>query len=264
MRSPTRGGRGRFDKATVSSKRVVVGQREAVDAEVCECLRGPGPSAEVEDPPRRRLAARGDAALEIEDEEVGLPNEVDELRREERARGLRPQPLGDPAPEHRVAPERELHGSRRRSSSAGINTSIPRPRRQTRSPASARRSRLPVTIASARPAAAPAMTGACFGSSSSTSNSTLDGTVKAFKNLIHGSEWFVSRRTRNVETPFTSRLVTARVRERSSGSASRQSRASRGRGPTGLACVERRYRAAALRPLPALPPWPRSTRELAA
>src|SRR4029453_2021800 len=78
-------------------------------------------------------AARGDAALEIEDEEVGLPNEVDELRREERASGLRPQPLRDPAPEHRVAAERELHGSRRRSSSAGINTSIPRSRGQTRS-----------------------------------------------------------------------------------------------------------------------------------
>jgi hypothetical protein len=102
-------------------ERVVVGQRDAVDAEVCERLRGPRRSAEVEDPPRRRLAARGDAVLEVEDEEVGLPNEVDELRREERVRGLRLQPLGDSAPEHRVAPERELHDSRRRSSSARVN-----------------------------------------------------------------------------------------------------------------------------------------------
>jgi hypothetical protein len=55
------------------------------------------------------------AEMQVEDEEVGLPNAVDELRRKERVRWLRLQPLGDSPPEHRVSPERELHDSRRRS-----------------------------------------------------------------------------------------------------------------------------------------------------
>src|SRR6266540_6020976 len=65
-------------------ERVVVGERDAVDAEVRECLRRPGRRAEVEDSPRKRLAAGGDAAFEVEETEVGLGDGVDNLARKQR------------------------------------------------------------------------------------------------------------------------------------------------------------------------------------
>src|ERR671935_238578 len=65
---------------------VIVGKRHAVDAEVLEYLCRPRRRAEVEDTSRRRLAARGDAALEVEDEQVRLTQDLHHLRREERLR----------------------------------------------------------------------------------------------------------------------------------------------------------------------------------
>jgi len=64
-------------------ERVIVGKRDAVDAEVRQGLHRPGRSPKVEDPSRRRFTARGDAALQVEHDEVGLANDVDELRGEE-------------------------------------------------------------------------------------------------------------------------------------------------------------------------------------
>jgi hypothetical protein len=73
----------RVEKRVLSEiQGVIVGQGDAVDAEVGQCLRRPGRRAEVEDPARHRLAARGDAALEVEQAEVSLADEVDDLRRE--------------------------------------------------------------------------------------------------------------------------------------------------------------------------------------
>ena len=92
-------------------ERVIVGQRDAVDAEVDEDLRRPRRCAEVEDGTRHRLAARRDAAFEVEDGEVGTPDGLDDFRREQRLRTHRVQPLGHAPTEHRVAGERKLHGA---------------------------------------------------------------------------------------------------------------------------------------------------------
>ncbi len=90
-------------------ERVVVGERDAVDAEVDERLRRPGRRAEVEDPPRCRLATRRDAALEVQDEEISFVHGLDDLGRKQRLRRLALEALGHATAEHRVACERELH-----------------------------------------------------------------------------------------------------------------------------------------------------------
>ncbi len=87
---------------------VIVGQGDTVDAEVGQCLRRPRRRPEVEDLPRSRLTARGDAALQVEQAEVGLVNDVDEFRGKQRLRGLGLEPPSDAAPQHGVAGEGEL------------------------------------------------------------------------------------------------------------------------------------------------------------
>ena len=93
-------------------ERVVVRERYAVDAEVGERIDRGGRRAEVEHPPRRRRAALGDAALQVEDADVGLADRRHDLRSEERRRRCRREPLGDAAAQHRVARERELHAAK--------------------------------------------------------------------------------------------------------------------------------------------------------
>ncbi len=90
-------------------ERVVVGERHAVDAEVDERPRRPRRCSEVKDRSRRRSAAGGDAAFEVEDDEVRTADDLDELRREQRIRTDGLESLRDAATEHRVAGERELH-----------------------------------------------------------------------------------------------------------------------------------------------------------
>jgi hypothetical protein len=66
----------------------------------------------VEDTPGCRLPARGDAALEIDNAEVGLGDHLDELGGEQRLGRIALEPLRDATPKHRVAPERELHSAK--------------------------------------------------------------------------------------------------------------------------------------------------------
>ncbi len=105
-------------------ERVVVRKRDAVDSELSEDLRGPGRSAEVEDTPGPRLAPCRDAALEVEQEEIRLPDNIDELRGDERVMRVLSEPRGNAAPEHRVAGERELHPVMIRSAPA-VTTTLP-------------------------------------------------------------------------------------------------------------------------------------------
>ena len=58
---------------------------------------------------RRRGAALGDAALEVDDHEVGVAHRLDDLTCEEGFGAGQAQPLGDLPPEHGVTREREPH-----------------------------------------------------------------------------------------------------------------------------------------------------------
>ncbi len=90
-------------------ERVVVRKGDAVDAEVVEDGNGFRWSAEEERllGVRPRLATLGDAALEIEHEQVGLPGQAAHARADERLRASRPDRLRHLAAEHRVAGERK-------------------------------------------------------------------------------------------------------------------------------------------------------------
>ena len=87
---------------------VVVGQRHAVDAEACEHVHGGRRCTEEERLPgiRPALAARRDAALEVQHDQVGLPHGRDDLRGEQRCVRRRLERPADLAAEHRVAGER--------------------------------------------------------------------------------------------------------------------------------------------------------------
>jgi hypothetical protein len=113
---------------------VVVGKRHAIDAEVRERLDGDGRRPEVEDASRERFAALGDAALQVEDEEVGLARDGDELRRHRRLRRLRLEPLRDPPPKHRVACECQLHGAKPWRPTSGTKCAPISLRTRTRAP----------------------------------------------------------------------------------------------------------------------------------
>lgn len=93
-------------------ERVVVSERHAVDAQMTKDVDRVGRCAEEEllagSPPRS--PPRGDAALEIQDEEIGRARHLDDLRGEQRLRRCGLESLGDAAAQHRVAGQRELHG----------------------------------------------------------------------------------------------------------------------------------------------------------
>jgi len=81
-------------------QRVVVGQRDRVDAELGQALRSHRRSAEEERLARvgKPRAAVGDAALEIEDDRVGTRELVDHLRRNQRRGAVPDQQVGTPRP----------------------------------------------------------------------------------------------------------------------------------------------------------------------
>jgi hypothetical protein len=87
---------------------VVVGERDTVNAEAGQRVNRPRRRTEVEHAAGHWFAARGDAALEVEHEEIGVANDLDELRGEERVLGIVSEALGDAAAEHGVAGEGEL------------------------------------------------------------------------------------------------------------------------------------------------------------
>jgi hypothetical protein len=99
-------------------ERVVVRQRDAVHAALGEQLGGSRRGAEEERLRRVRPArsAVGDAALEIQHEQVGLGGDGDDIRGE-RLLAARDR-LADPAAEHRVAGERQPHDGLRRHGAA--------------------------------------------------------------------------------------------------------------------------------------------------
>jgi hypothetical protein len=90
-------------------ERVVVGERHRVDAELGQPLRGDGrgPKEERLVWIGEALAALGDAALEVEHEEVGARGRLGDLRGDQRRARVVAQTLGDPAAQHRVAGERK-------------------------------------------------------------------------------------------------------------------------------------------------------------
>ena len=91
-------------------ERVVVGKRDAVDADVHERLHRLRRSAEVE---RfgHRLATIRDAALEVEDAQVGGACEFADLGRDERLGRSLLQLQRNAAAEHRVAGKCKPHGA---------------------------------------------------------------------------------------------------------------------------------------------------------
>jgi hypothetical protein len=90
-------------------QRMVVRERDRVDPELRQAPRGERRRTEEEGLARLREGgpALGDAALEVEQEEVRLGGRRHDLRREQRRRGITPQPLGDAAAEHRVSGQRQ-------------------------------------------------------------------------------------------------------------------------------------------------------------
>ena len=92
---------------------VVVGQRDAVHAEVAQHFDGDGWRAEEEgfEWVGPSFAAVGDRAFEIQEEEVGFAGDGHHVLGEEGGGRDAREPLGDLAAEHGVAGERELHGS---------------------------------------------------------------------------------------------------------------------------------------------------------
>jgi hypothetical protein len=116
---------------------VVVGERDAVHAPGGQQLRGARWSAEEERLARcaPALAALGDAALEVDDEQVGGPGQRDQLRVDQRLAPARDR-LGDAAPEHRVACEREPHapvsGLPRRGARTGGSSRLRSPPHRSR------------------------------------------------------------------------------------------------------------------------------------
>jgi hypothetical protein len=90
---------------------VIVGERDAVDAEKLQRLDRDRRSSEEERLAGRRpwVAPFGYAAFEVEHEQVALMSDVDDLGREQRPRALGEQPFRDQAPEHRVAGECQPH-----------------------------------------------------------------------------------------------------------------------------------------------------------
>ena len=89
---------------------VVVRQGDAVDAEVEQRLDRREWRAEVERL-LHRLAPLGDAALEVEDEEIGAACDLGQLGVDERLWMSPAELLPDGAPEHRVAGERDPHAN---------------------------------------------------------------------------------------------------------------------------------------------------------
>jgi hypothetical protein len=91
-------------------ERVVVSERDAVHAEVCEQLDGARRGAEEERLVWRWPAATAcrDAALEIKDAQVALAHHRSDGVGDQRGR-VRRERIGDPSAEHRVAGERESH-----------------------------------------------------------------------------------------------------------------------------------------------------------
>ena len=96
-------------------ERVVVGERHAVDADAREQLGRERGRAEEERLPGRRppLAARRDAALEVEDEQVGLVRDRHHVVVERRTPGALDL-LSHRPPEHRVSRQRDPHAPRLR------------------------------------------------------------------------------------------------------------------------------------------------------
>jgi hypothetical protein len=91
-------------------ERVVVGQAHAVDPEVGQRLDGRRRGAEEERLARvgPAPATLGDAALEVEHEQVGLARHLHDLVAHESLRAPALELPGDSAPEHRVPRKREL------------------------------------------------------------------------------------------------------------------------------------------------------------
>ena len=77
------------ERARTEVERVVVGQRDAVDAEIGERLGRGGRGPKVEGSRRPRRAPLGDAALEVQHAEVGCTGLLGDLRREQRGRRSR-------------------------------------------------------------------------------------------------------------------------------------------------------------------------------
>ena len=100
---------------------VVVGQRHARDAHLSEPLGRDGRCAEGEALTRSpdALATIRDAALEVDQELVGLARQRLQVSRQQRVPWVGSEPLGHAATEHRVAREREpnRHG---REGNAGV------------------------------------------------------------------------------------------------------------------------------------------------
>jgi hypothetical protein len=90
---------------------MVVGERHAVDAEQVQRLYCGRRRAEEERLARvgPALAALGDAALEVEHEEIRLVRELDHVFADERFRSLLRGRYSDLPAQHRVAGEAELH-----------------------------------------------------------------------------------------------------------------------------------------------------------
>jgi hypothetical protein len=90
-------------------ERVVVGERYAVDPQIRKGLGRDGWGTEVKDAVRRRRAPLGNAALEVDDHEVGVMRRVDDLRCKEGFGAGLGEPPSDLPPQHRVTREREPH-----------------------------------------------------------------------------------------------------------------------------------------------------------
>jgi hypothetical protein len=92
-------------------QRMVVRERHAPDDEIDKRLHGAGWSPEEERLVRigPRVASIRDAALEVEDEQIGLAADGRDGRRDQRLGRLGREPFADHAAEHRVTGERDPH-----------------------------------------------------------------------------------------------------------------------------------------------------------
>jgi hypothetical protein len=90
-------------------QRMVVGQRDQVDAQLGQARGRHRRGAEVERLARGRpgTPAGGDAALQVADEQVGRAAQLRQLGSDQGRAGRLQQGLGDPAPEHGVPGQRD-------------------------------------------------------------------------------------------------------------------------------------------------------------
>lgn len=101
---------------------VIVGKGDGVDSPLGQAIGRHGRGPKEERFSRRGPAspARRDAALEVEDEEVGAAAQLDELVRQQRRTRILRELLGDAASQHRVAGESQGDGhSGQRSGHSG-------------------------------------------------------------------------------------------------------------------------------------------------